>query len=103
MNEEMIAPEPARPARVYDFSEALKFLKEGLALSRTGWNRPHFLRMQRPDVHSKMTLPYLYMVVDRVPSFEDRRFRGPSSEERVPWVASHSDILGEDWFIVSPQ
>ena len=70
-----------------DFGEALKALKNGYKVARKGWNgRGMWLAIQRPDAHSKMTLPYVYM------STADQHF--------VPWLASQTDILTNDWEIV---
>jgi hypothetical protein len=68
------------------FSEALDLLKRGSRLYRGNWNgRGMWIALQRPDTQSKMTLPYLYM----------RTVEG----HYVPWLASQSDILGEDWYV----
>lgn len=66
------------------FSEALRLLKQGRKLARTGWNgRDMWIKLQVPDQHSMMTLPYLYMRT------VDGRF--------VPWLASQTDLLEDDW------
>jgi hypothetical protein len=41
--------------------------------------------MQRPDVTSKMTLPYLYL------QYPDGA--------KVPWLASQTDLLSDDWTV----
>ena len=46
--------------------------------------------LQRPDVHSKMTLPYLYL------NYPVDAQNTPGA--RVPWLASQTDILAEDWY-----
>ena len=67
-----------------DFSWALRALKAGDRMRRTGWNgKGMWVELQRPDVYSKMTLPYIYM----------RTAQG----DLVPWLASQTDILSEDW------
>jgi len=67
-----------------NFSKALAYLKEGVAIARSGWNGKNmFLELQVPDANSKMTLPYIYM----------RTAQG----DLVPWLASQTDILAEDW------
>lgn len=72
------------------FSEALNSLKEGRLWTRQGWNgKGMYIELQRPDTHSKMTLPYLYM----------RTVQG----DLVPWLASQTDILAEDWIFWNPQ
>ena len=69
------------------FSSALEYLKQGDKLARRGWNgKDMFIAMQRPDVNSKMTLPYLYI------EYPDGR--------RCPWLASQTDLLAEDWYLV---
>lgn len=67
-----------------NFGLALSFLKEGGAVTRDGWNgKGMWLRLQEPDAHSKMGRPYIYMsTVDG---------------DLVPWVASQTDLLAEDW------
>ena len=67
-----------------DFSSALRFIKDGKKLSRKGWNgKGMYLELQTPDSMSKMSLPYIYMkTVDN---------------HLVPWLASQTDILAEDW------
>lgn len=74
-------------ANFMDFSKALGELKIGGRLARRGWNGPgQFVQMQLPDSHSKMKLPYLYIHT--------------TQGQLVPWVASHTDILADDWYIV---
>lgn len=66
------------------FSEALKLLKMGRAVARTGWNgRGMWIKLQVPDKDSKMSLPYIYM----------RTVKG----HLVPWLASQTDLLEDDW------
>lgn len=79
-----------------NFGEALKALKEGKALSRRGWNgKGIYLKLQIPDEHSKMTLPYIYIVTNGLQSDNPAAPRGV-----VPWLGSQTDILAEDWEVV---
>ena len=67
-----------------DFGQALALLKNGERVSRAGWNgKGQHLELQVPDEHSKMTLPYVYI----------RTVQG----DLVPWLASQTDMLSEDW------
>lgn len=67
-----------------NFGQAIEFLKSGGRVARLGWNgKDMWLALQHPDVHSKMTLPYIYM----------RTVTGGL----VPWLASQTDMLAEDW------
>lgn len=66
------------------FGEAIDRLKKGQKVSRSGWNGKNmYLNLQIPDKHSKMTLPYIYMYT--------------AQGDLVPWLASQTDILSEDW------
>lgn len=70
-----------------DFGMALDSIKSGRKVARTGWNgKGMWVKLQRPDEGSKMSLPYMYM----------RTARG----DLVPWVASQTDILADDWLEV---
>lgn len=70
-----------------DFSAALRELKLGNRIARMGWNgRGMWLGLQTPDDKSKMTLPYIYMKT--------------ADNHLVPWLASQTDLLAEDWMIV---
>ena len=55
--------------------------------SRRGWNGPgQFIEIQVPDQHSKMTRPYLFI--------------NTVQGDRVPWLASQTDLWASDWYIV---
>lgn len=75
------------------FSRALEELKRGRKLCRAGWNgKGIYIELQRPDEHSKMTLPYIYIVTTGLQSDNPNAPRGV-----VPWLASQTDLLAEDW------
>jgi hypothetical protein len=66
------------------FGQAIEILKEGGMVTRQGWNGKNmYLKLQPTDESNKMTLPYIYIkTVD---------------DHYVPWMASQTDILTEDW------
>ena len=82
----------------YGFAAALGFLKDGMKVAREGWNgKGMYLRYVNPycDNAFKVTecepvdgtlLPYIAMKT------ADNGF--------VPWFASQTDMLAEDWVIV---
>lgn len=74
------------------FGGALNALKSGKEVCRNGWNAHHTLILQVPDENSKMSLPYIYMTIGG----DARDLAG----KLVPWVASHTDLLNEEWFVV---
>jgi hypothetical protein len=77
-----------------NFGEALQALKEGKKLIRNNWNgKGMWLQLQVPDEHSKMTLPYIYI------EYPAGHVAYPNGS-RVPWLASQTDMLAEDWQIV---
>ena len=70
-----------------NFGEAISELKKGNKVARKGWNGKNmWLELQVPDAHSKMTLPYIYMKT--------------ADNNKVPWLASQTDILSEDWEVI---
>lgn len=77
-----------------NFGQALDSLKLGQRVARSGWNgKGMWLRIQTPDANSKMTLPYIYI------EYPVGHTAYPNGS-RVPWLASQTDILSEDWVIV---
>ena len=76
------------------FGDAIYLLKQGKKLARAGWNgKGMWLQLQRPDAHSKMTLPYVYL------NYPPDAVNTPGA--RVPWLASQTDMLAEDWMVVA--
>ncbi len=71
---------------IRDFGFALKEMHHGRTLARSGWNgRGMWIALQRPDAGSKMSLPYIFMHT--------------AQGQRVPWLASQTDLLSTDWYI----
>jgi hypothetical protein len=82
-----------------DFGQALAALKAGKRVQRAGWNGKGLtLELQVPDSHSKMTLPYIFMAYPTTPASDT----APADHlnARVPWLASQTDMLAEDWRIL---
>ena len=76
------------PEQLFHFGEALWCLQKGRCVARDGWNgKGMYIALQEPDEHSKMKRPYIYMC--------------PVDGDLVPWVASQSDLLADDWYIVA--
>ena len=67
-----------------NFGQALEHLKLGGKVARVGWNgKGMWLALHRPEVGENMSLPYIYM--------------STVTGDRVPWLASQTDLLAEDW------
>lgn len=70
------------------FGQAIEAMKAGKRVQRAGWNgKGMWLALQVPDEHSKMRRPYIYM--------------SDAQGLLVPWLASQTDMLAEDWSIVA--
>lgn len=83
--EDMQAPE--RESLTFDFGRALRHLKAGKKVARGGWNgKGMWIALQVPDEHSTMNRPYICM--------------RPVDGQLVPWVASQTDMLADDWVLV---
>lgn len=79
-----------------DFGKALDALKNGYKVARSGWNgKGIYIELQRPDAQSKMTSPYIY--IDTTGLQTDNP---DAPKSLVPWLASQTDLLTEDWQIV---
>lgn len=70
----------------FDFGEAISRMKDGRHVTRDGWYGKHAIALQKPDENSKNTLPYIFIL--------------PEKGGRVPWLASQTDMLADDWFEV---
>lgn len=80
-----------------DFGQAIQELKEGGIVSRQGWNgKGIFIELQVPDKNSKMSSPYIF--IDTT-GLQTENKDAPKS--RVPWLASQTDMLAEDWEVRS--
>ena len=82
--------------RTFTFGEAIRKLKAGQKVARKGWNgKGIYIEMQKPDEHSKMTLPYIYIVTNGLVTDNTDAPKGV-----VPWMASQTDMLATDWRVV---
>lgn len=69
-----------------DFGDVIKGLKKNKNAKyfRNGWNgKEMWISLQVPDENSMMALPYIYMKT--------------AKDEYVPWLASQTDMLSDDW------
>lgn len=80
--------------KYFSFGMAILELKKGNKVGRLGWNgKSMWLALQVPDENSKMTLSYIYM---EYPAGHPAYPLGC----RVPWLASQTDMLAEDWTLI---
>jgi len=66
-----------------DFGWAIRELRKGVRVVRRGWNGPAmWIGLNQPD-DERMSLPYIFMCT--------------MNGELIPWVASQTDMLTDDW------
>ena len=70
-----------------DFGTALSMLRNNQKVARMGWNgKGMWIALWIPGPNGKMTLPFIYM--------------STAQGDLVPWLASQTDILAQDWVLV---
>ena len=76
-----------------EIGQALLMACDGVRICRKGWNgKGMWVACQMPDADSDMTEPYLYI---EYPAGHPSYPYG----SRVPWLASQTDLLANDWQI----
>lgn len=81
----------------FDFGEALKRLKGGKRVERNGWNgKGMWLQVVRE--WDSPTAPF-YTGAGGNPKVRNAPFIAmkTAQDEFVPWLASQTDVLAEDW------
>lgn len=85
-----------RPMDALTFGLAIEALKLGKKVARRGWNgKGIFIELQVPDQHSKMSSPYIFIDTTGLQSDNP-----DAPRSRVPWLASQTDMLAEDWIVI---
>ncbi len=79
-----------------NFGLSIEALKLGKRVARAGWNgKGIFIELQVPDKNSKMTSPYIFI---NTTGLQTDNAAAPKS--LVPWLASQTDMLADDWCVV---
>lgn len=85
-----------------DFGKALDALKSGSRVARSGWNgKGMFLYLVNGSTFTVNRPPLLGIypegtVIDYLPHIDMKT----ADNKCVPWLASQTDLLAEDWAIV---
>ena len=91
-----------RPTAGMSFSAAIEAVKIGCRVAREGWNGRDMFIFLVPGSHFQVNRPPLLGIypegtaIDYRPHIDMRTADG----EIVPWVASQSDLLCDDWSVV---
>jgi len=79
-----------------NFGQTIEALKNGNKVARKGWNgKGIFIELQVPDANSKMTSPYIFIDTTGLQTDNEA-----APKSLVPWLASQTDMLADDWCVV---
>lgn len=81
--------------KLFDFGEAIHLMKQGRRVAREGWNGKGMFVMFCAAEGQPYELSDGMLVIRR-----DYLYMKAADNTVVPWVASQTDILAEDWYIV---
>jgi hypothetical protein len=85
-----------------DFGTALWALKKGECLARVGWNgKGMFLMMIQGSNKLAGVHGFGFGECAGEPTFRDAIFMRTVDNQLVPWTASQTDVLAEDWRILN--
>lgn len=84
--------------KVFDFGEAIRRMKNGARVARKGWNGKGMFVMHCSVDGKDYTLSDGMAVTRR-----DYLYMKAADNTVVPWVASQTDILAEDWYEVKKE
>lgn len=92
----------------FDFAEAIERLKEGRCVARQGWNGRGMYLWLMPAAKVKAAWcrePHLKAVAEanggEIEALGTIRMMTADRRVLTGWLASQSDMLAEDWFLVS--
>ncbi len=90
------------PEMKMDFGNAVRALKEGERVARAGWNGKGMFLFLVPGSTFKVNRPPLLGIY---PEGTEIRYHAHIDIKTadgmvVPWLASQTDVLSEDWIVV---
>jgi len=87
-----------------NFGEALKALKSGLLVQRSGWNGidMYLYLVQRSEFEVNRQPLLNIMGRGTVVKYRAHIDMKTADGSCVPWLASQSDLLDEDWMLYQP-
>jgi hypothetical protein len=83
-----------------DFGYALNALKEGLRVSRSGWNGKGMWLVKMPAEGWYVDEAFFGEKSGRNFSTVSIILMKTADEKIVPWLASQTDLLADDWGVV---
>jgi len=83
------------PVQALTFGDALHMLKLGKRVARSGWNgKGMWLKLVPADLADKIA--FEYAALNALPWIGMKT----ADEKFVPWLASQTDVLAEDWMVI---
>ncbi len=87
-------------AEQFDFGRALRVLKDGGCVTRGGWNGAHMCLVLIPGSHFEVSAGRplaVHLPVGTPVDYRAHIDMLTADGSLVPWLASQSDVLAEDW------
>ncbi|RLA81874.1 MAG: DUF2829 domain-containing protein [Epsilonproteobacteria bacterium] len=86
----------------YDFGEAIRFMKQGKKVARKGWNGKNMFLFLVPGSNFKVNRAPLLGIYEEGTeiNYQPHIDMKTADDTIVPWLASQSDILAEDFKII---
>ena len=81
----------------FSFSEAVGYLKRGLKVARCNWNGKGMYLFLSPPLGCQMYEQFTHNAINDMRPFIVMK---TVDDALVPWVASQTDVLAEDWMFV---
>ena len=81
----------------FSFGDAIKYMKRGLRVTRKGWNGKGMYLFKSPKVGCQMYKQYTGKDINDLQEFIVMK---AADDTLVPWLASQTDVLAEDWMFV---
>ena len=90
------------PADVFDFPVAIQLVKMGQKVARKGWNGKGMFIFLVPGSTFKVNRPPLLGIYPEATeiTYHAHIDTKTADGQIVPWLASQSDMLAEDWVVV---
>lgn len=91
--------------KLYDFSEALKFLKQGHCVARNGWNGKNMFIYYVSEGKYPVKMEAAKPLADEngLVSYGAYIAMKTAQGNVVPWLASQTDMLSEDWVLLGSE
>lgn len=90
---------------IFDFGGALHLLKKGHKVARSGWNgKGMFIFLVPGSVFKVNRAPLLGIYPDGTEiTYHAHIDMKTADNQIVPWLASQTDMLAEDWVVLDDQ